>query len=86
MITDASIEPNKGIDEWVTPLIQKALDAKKIRGSEKMAAEEGSLVDHLADTLDNDQAIRDEVFSVLLLKLGSRTDLFVDDQYSLCFP
>ncbi|KAF9506193.1 hypothetical protein BS47DRAFT_1399699 [Hydnum rufescens UP504] len=50
---DATSPYNKAIDDWVAPLIQGALEAKKKRGSEKMGANEASLTDHLVDSTDN---------------------------------
>ena len=61
MITDTGAEPNNVIDDWVRPIVRRALESKRIRGAEKMDAEGGSLVDHLADATEDERAIRDEV-------------------------
>lgn len=70
MITDSGAAPNKVIDEWVQPMIKRAIETKRLRGLEKMGAEEGSLVDHLTDMMDDERAIRDEV---IFFRLQSKT-------------
>lgn len=72
MITDKSKAPNKVIDQWLQPLIERALVAKAARGAEKMATEEGSLVDHMADTMEDVTTLRDEVGNSLRYLAGAR--------------
>ncbi|KAF9520560.1 hypothetical protein BS47DRAFT_1387177 [Hydnum rufescens UP504] len=63
---DATNPPNKMIDDWVAPLIRKALEEKKKRGSQKMSVEDGSLTDHLVDSTEDGKLIRDELINILL--------------------
>lgn len=65
MITDKSTAPNKVIDQWLEPLIKNALIAKRVRGAEKMDSEDGSLLDHMADTMEDVKTLRDEVRLVM---------------------
>jgi len=64
---DASGDANRTIDKWVEPLIYRALDAKAKRKNEGVNLEEGSFLDHMVDTTNDTQLIRDEVFFLYLL-------------------
>jgi hypothetical protein len=58
---DASANANRTVDDWVEPLIHRAMDAKRKRGNDKGSLSEGSFLDHLADSTDDVRLIRDEV-------------------------
>ncbi|KAF9506189.1 hypothetical protein BS47DRAFT_1305586 [Hydnum rufescens UP504] len=63
---DSTTPYNKTIDEWVCAFLcrapdRRALEAKKQRGDKKMDADDGSLIDHLADSTSNVTLIREEV-------------------------
>ena len=61
MFHDMFAQPNSDIDEFVTPLIRKALDDKVKRGTKKIDIEEGTLTDFIADSTSDEKLIRDEV-------------------------
>lgn len=86
MITNSGTAPNKVIDDWVAPLVKRALESKSMRGSEKMAAEEGSLVDHLADMLDSERAIRDEVNIISTPVIELQANPALADEHAPRFP
>lgn len=59
MFQDLTTEHNKVIDEFIMPLVNKAI--QRSAGVEKGTTEEESLVDHLAHSTSDVQMIRDEV-------------------------
>ena len=67
LFKDVSADANRTIDKFVEPLIRRALDAKAKRGNDGMDLEEGSFLDHVVDSTNDKQLIRDQVFSPLLL-------------------
>ena len=64
---DASADANRAIDKWIEPLIHRALDAKAKRKDEGVDLGEGSFLDHMVDSTNEIQLIRDEVFFLHLL-------------------
>lgn len=60
---EVATEANRAIDDFIGPLINRALDAKLHRGKGKSNADEGSLLDHMSDATDDNKVIRDEVSS-----------------------
>ncbi|KAF8308491.1 cytochrome P450 monooxygenase CYP63 [Clavulina sp. PMI_390] len=73
-------EPNKVISAWLAPLIERALDAKKarrkgVKGSEKIGTEEGSLLEHIAESTEDVQTVRDELVNILLASRDTTASL-----------
>lgn len=62
LFKDVSADANRTIDEWVEPLIHRAMNAKAKRGSDDRNLEEGSFLDHMVHSTNNIRLIRDEVF------------------------
>lgn len=64
LFANVAAESNKSIDDWIAPLVREAIDSKANRLSEdhtRHKLEEGSLLDHIANSTDDAQVIRDEV-------------------------
>ncbi|KAF8308480.1 cytochrome P450 monooxygenase CYP63 [Clavulina sp. PMI_390] len=65
-------QPNEVITNWVRPLIEQALEAKrereKAKGNreDKMETDEGSLLEHIAESTDDIKLVRDELVNILL--------------------
>ncbi|KAF8308490.1 cytochrome P450 [Clavulina sp. PMI_390] len=65
-------EPNAVITSWIRPLIERTLDAKKAREkagedrAKKMRMEEGSLLEHIAESTEDVKLVRDELVNILL--------------------
>ena len=63
---DVAQDHNEAIDAWIEPLITKALEDKKLRVGKKLNLEEGSFLDHLAESTSDVRLIRDELMNILL--------------------
>lgn len=61
LFNNVAADSNRAMDNYIGPLVRQALDSKLKRGEQKLKHEEGSLLDHMADTTDNAKVIRDEV-------------------------
>ena len=61
LFKDVSMDANRTIDKWVEPLIHRALVAKAKRGSDGTNLGDGSFLDHMVDSTNDIQLIRDEV-------------------------
>ncbi|KAF8308485.1 cytochrome P450 monooxygenase CYP63 [Clavulina sp. PMI_390] len=65
-------EPNEVITSWVRPLVERALENKKNRekagdaSEEKMGTDEGSLLEHIAESTEDVKLVRDELVNILL--------------------
>ncbi|KAF8308481.1 cytochrome P450 monooxygenase CYP63 [Clavulina sp. PMI_390] len=65
-------EPNGVITAWVRPLIERALEAKKAQEKtagdreEKIRTDEGSLLEHIAESTEDVKLVRDELVNILL--------------------
>ncbi len=51
----------KIVNQFVYPLVTKALEKKRVRGDRRCDADDGNLVDHLADATNDAKLIRDQV-------------------------
>ena len=63
---DETQDRNKAIDAWIKLLITKAMEDKKMRAGKKLGPEEGSFLDHLAESTSDVRLIRDELMNILL--------------------
>ncbi|KAF8308493.1 cytochrome P450 monooxygenase CYP63 [Clavulina sp. PMI_390] len=64
-------EPNEVISSWLSPLIERALKAKDARRKRdpacgKLDVEEGSLIEHIAESTEDVKLVRDELVNILL--------------------
>ena len=78
-------EPNEVITAWVRPLIERALEAKRAREKvggdreDQMGADQGSLLEHIAESTEDVKLVRDEVSftrtTFFLRSFNSDTDI-----------
>lgn len=84
LITDKTKEHNLVIDRWMAPMLQTALERKRIRGSKTCGDNDGNLVDHLADMTTDVKLIRDELLNILLAARDTTAALLTFTIYILC--
>jgi len=68
---DASADANRTIDKWLDPLICRALHEKEKRKNDGADLEKGGFLDHMVDSTNDIQLIRDEVFFLSLPETAS---------------
>jgi len=82
-LKDETKEYTKIVDQFVYPLVAKALDNKKVRGDRKYDIDDGNLVDHLADASNDPKLIRDQLFTFLTAARDSTAALITFTIYML---
>ncbi|KAF8314506.1 cytochrome P450 monooxygenase CYP63 [Clavulina sp. PMI_390] len=74
LFKNSTSEYNKTVNDWINPLVRRVMDAKKTKekavgqdGDDvNTASDEGSLLEHIAQSTDNEKLIRDELLNILL--------------------
>ncbi|KAF8308494.1 cytochrome P450 [Clavulina sp. PMI_390] len=73
-------EHNKVVSAWLGPLIRRVLDAKEKRKKAgecraKLELEEGSLLEHIAESTEDVKLVRDELINILLASRDTTASL-----------
>ncbi|KAF8314507.1 cytochrome P450 [Clavulina sp. PMI_390] len=74
LFTNATRKYNKSINDWMHPLVRSAVDAKnaRVKPAEKdsninaVAPDAGSLLDHIAQSTEDEKLIGDELINILI--------------------
>ncbi|KAF8314509.1 cytochrome P450 [Clavulina sp. PMI_390] len=74
LVTNGTDKYNKVLDDWMRPLVRRALEARTTKSKEAEkngnnrtpVSDGGSLLEHIAQSTDDEKLIRDELINILL--------------------